>query len=167
MTISHPIYNSDALVRNVCQAIGGRMRGGVCRAPAPGKGPRNDSLVVMPNPRVSGGVAVHLHNAPDDVLTCLALKDDWRARGLIPDTRQSYRQNTYGAAPQIVSDPAQTAREARRRQKAQDDAKLIWQATAPANESLAHDYLIGSRGIRFGSLPPSIRLHSKLDYWHE
>jgi len=167
MTLSHPIYNSDALVRNVCQAIGGRMRGAVCRAPAPGKGPRNDSLVVMPNPSVSGGVAVHLHNAPNDVQTCLALKDDWRVRGLIPDTRQGHRQSTYGTTPQIVSDPAQTAREAQRRQKVQDDAKRIWQATAPANGTLTHNYLIGSRGIRIGSFPPSIRFHSKLDYWHD
>lgn len=159
-------YYADSIVRNVCTAIEGRMVGGVCRAPAPGKSRRNDSLVVLPAPKLSGGIAVHLHNDPDNLGLCLALKDDWRDKGLIPDTRERRKVGHYRHRLLIRHDAAaQARRDTERVYTSKNKAKAIWQATAPANDTLAHDYLTQSRGIALAIMPDAIRLHSGLDYW--
>jgi len=161
-----PIHDADSIVRNVCSAINGRMVGGVCRAPAPGKSRRNDSLVIMPSPNLSGGIAVYMHNDPDNLGLCLALKDDWRDQGLIPDTRR--RRGSSRAVRSLIrhDKAAQMRREAESVKQSIDAGKAIWQASTPADGTLAHDYLTQARGIRLATMPDAIRFHSELDYWH-
>ena len=163
-----PIYDADSIVRNVCAAIDGRMVGGICRAPAPGKSRHNDSLIVMPSPDLSGGIAVYMHNDPENLGLCLALKDDWRDRGLIPDTRKRRGLGRQSLTPLIRHDTAaQMRRETERAQRSKDKAKAIWQATAPANQTLANDYLTRARGIRLATMPDAIRFHVEHEYWHD
>lgn len=164
---SAQIVNPESIVRNVCQAIGGQMVGGVCRAPSPGKSRANRSMVIIPNHAASGGIHVHMHNAPDDVETCLALKDDWRDRGWIPDTMRRDRSTRPAYKIKPIDKTSQTARETQKRKDRISQALSIWNASQSAQDSLAHEYLTNARGLGIGELSDPIRFHPALKYWHD
>ena len=147
------------------------MSGGVCRAPSPGKSRANRSMVIIPNHAASGGIHIHMHNAPDDVETCLAIKDDLRDRGIIPDTRPAHMRKDGAKRPAYKIKPidtdAQTAREAQERAVKVGQALSIWNASQSAQDSLAHEYLTNARGLGIGELSDPIRFHPALKYWHD
>ena len=151
-------------LRAICSHLGGSMSGAVCRAPAPGKSRANRSLVVMHNPAVHGGVAVHLHNANGDRDAALAVKDRLADAGLLP-----------AFAPGACRTVERDHRADRQRQRAEREAVerkvrragIIWQETAPMVASVAWRYLQDGRGLALDACPPSLRAHRRVPFWHD
>ena len=167
---------SRALVRDACALVGGKMLGDRCRGPAPGKGRRNDSLVIFPASASPYGFAVHLHNAPGDTQGALDVKRDLAARmGLEPRTARHGGSSARCHRPAArrstatTDDAAQAAqRKADKRERDLKRCEAIWTATSPTGAPL-EAYLKSGRGLRDPwracALWESVRFHPALDYW--
>ena len=161
-----PMINPHATARNLTLNLGGDWNGTVGRCPAPGKGPSNRSLVIMPNHNASGGVAVHDHSGQLDQRDCLALKDHWVRCGWLPDTfgKGGQRQTIKPLTQSEIQ--AQADRQVRKHAIGQRRAKVFWQEAQPLLGSVAQMYL-QSRGIWFPDWSASLRCHPALDYWQD
>ena len=149
--------DADHNVRLACSHLGGRMVGRTCRAPAPGKGPRNDSLTILPNPDLHLGMGVHLHNAGGDTASALAVKRELADTlpGLIRAERMGGQRareplrrakaTTRAKTPPVRAVASAGDHAERERAKAtQRRCREVWEACVPTHETL-EQYLLGAR----------------------
>lgn len=162
-----PEISADQAVLNACNFFRGQMVNGVCRAPAPGKGSSNRSLVILPNPNLSGNIGIHLHNDPDGVTACLALKKELATKGMISGFKP--RHGHAGISKSVCTETqvqidAHASRMAAKVLKRIERARVVWGASTPLSGTVAHQYL-QNRAIWFPVWPESLRCHPDLPYW--
>jgi putative DNA primase/helicase len=135
----------------IAKALGGRKAGGAWMACCPAHDDREPSLSIID--AKGGKVLVRCHAGCDQAQVIAKL----RSRGLWEDN--SHRQRDFIRQQPRLSANDQPDRDDAKRTEA---ALAIWQATAPAGNTLVESYLV-SRGLRLPP-PPTLRFHAGLKH---
>jgi hypothetical protein len=144
---------STALARSITVQLGGKWCGSSGQVPGPGHSKQDRSTSVRGNPSDHDDVLVHSFAGHD----FREIKDEWRARGLLPARDRVMRP----------PDPAAKAVAAARRAEAEKEAKAtaaerlsiahdLWPSGEPAAGTVVEQYL-ASRGIILRRPPATVR----------
>jgi hypothetical protein len=138
----------SALAKRITRALGGDWYGSYGLIPGPGHSPKDRSVSIRPHRSDPNDVVIHSFAGDDD----LAVKDELRHRGLLPERsgRPRSRQPLNAAR-----EPAPAAQETEEVRKRLGLARWLWRRSQPIAGTLAERYL-RARGIE-GDLSATLR----------
>jgi hypothetical protein len=135
-----------ALAQRIVRAMGGDWYGPYGMVPAPGHSPKDRSISIRPHSSDPGDVVVNSFSGDDP----LAIKDELRSRGLLPERSSPSRMQVPRKPAQEALGAASEAGEALGQLK---KAHWLWGCSQPVPGTLAERYLREVRRIEGELLP--------------